>query len=281
MSLLQRIETCNRHDLSRFRPLRVTGLGLGLLREDFVAHLAAWPRVFRIGADAVDLAPELDSFDARTRAVDQVIEALIEQGVISHRHGERYGIAPGFNAAPLLVVDRAAAAQFGIRTYAQHLNGYVRAGRHLQLWLGRRVRTKRNFPSMLDNTVAGGLPYGISPADNLAKECWEEAGIALALAQTAVPVGAVSYCMETRLGLRRDTLFTYDLELPADFEPRCVDGEMEAYYLRPAEAVAELLRDTEAVKPNSALVLIDFLIRHGIVRPDHPDYLELAKGLHR
>jgi 8-oxo-dGTP pyrophosphatase MutT (NUDIX family) len=213
--------------------------------------------------------------------VDEVIEALIEQGVISHRHGERYAVAAGFQAPALLLVDRAAAAQFGIRTYAQHLNGYLRAGRHLQLWLGRRVRTKRNFPSRLDNTAAGGLPYGITPADNLAKECWEEAGISLALAQTAIPVGAVSYCMETPLGLRRDTLFTYDLELPADFEPRCVDGEMEAYQRLPLEAVATLVRDTEEVKPNSALVLIDFLIRHGALRPGHPDYLELVRGLHR
>ena len=36
-------------------------------------------------------------------------------------------------------------------------------------------------------------PHGISPADNVVKECGEEASIPEDIARTAVPVGAVSY----------------------------------------------------------------------------------------
>ena len=44
---------------------------------------------------------------------------------------------------------------------------------------------------MYDHIVAGGQPHGISPFDNVIKECEEEASIPLELAQLAKSVGAV------------------------------------------------------------------------------------------
>ena len=49
----------------------------------------------------------------------------------------------------------------------------------------------------------------------------------------------------------------------------------------PWERVAEIVRDTDEFKFNCNLVIIDFLIRHGLITPDHPDYLALAAGLRR
>jgi hypothetical protein len=46
------------------------------------------------------------------------------------------------------------------------------------------------------------------------------------------------------------------------------------------EKVAEVVRETEAVKLNCNLIIIDFLIRHGHIKPDEPDYAELVSGLH-
>ena len=62
-------------------------------------------------------------------------------------------------------------------------------------------------------------PHGLSPAANVVKECWEEAGIPRDLAARAVPVGAVSYEALVAEGIKRDVLFCYDLELPGDFVP--------------------------------------------------------------
>ena len=62
-------------------------------------------------------------------------------------------------------------------------------------------------------------PHGLSPQENVIKECEEEASIPRELAQLAVPAGAVSYCSEQAEGLKRDVLFCYDLELPQDFVP--------------------------------------------------------------
>lgn len=54
---------------------------------------------------------------------------------------------------------------------------------------------------------------------------------------------------------------------------------MESFQLMPVEEVAELVRDTTEFKDNCNLVIIDFLIRHGIIKPDQPDYLALLTGL--
>jgi hypothetical protein len=45
--------------------------------------------------------------------------------------------------------------------------------------------------------------------------------------------------------------------------------------------VAEIVRETEEFKANCNLVIIDFLIRHGLLDPDQEDYTRLVTGLHR
>jgi hypothetical protein len=60
--------------------------------------------------------------------------------------------------------------------------------------------------------------------------------------------------------------------------PSNQDGEVEGFHLWPVEQVMETVRDSEAFKLNCALVVIDFLIRHGYIPPDHPDYLALLQG---
>ncbi|HYN77840.1 MAG TPA: DUF4743 domain-containing protein, partial [Lamprocystis sp. (in: g-proteobacteria)] len=74
-------------------------------------------------------------------------------------------------------------------------------------------------------------------------------------------------------------MYCYDLELPATFVPRCTDGEVESFSLLPAAEVARLVQDTDEFKLNCNLVVIDFLVRHGLIAPDHPDYLPIIQGL--
>ena len=100
-----------------------------------------------------------------------------------------------------------------------------------------------------------------------------------ALAGQAVAVGALAYNRVAQRGYRRDVLYCYDLELPEDFVPRNTDGEVEEFRLLPIEEVARLVRETDDFKLNCNLVIIDFLIRHGLLPPDHDDYLSLVSGL--
>ena len=56
-------------------------------------------------------------------------------------------------------------------------------------------------------------------------------------------------------------------------------GEVQEFVLLPVERVAEKVRETKEVKRNCNLVIIDFLVRHGLIPPDDPDYLEIVRGL--
>ena len=276
MSYLDHFHALKSDPPDHFLPFVVEDTRVGAVLHGFAEHLASWPEVFEVGPRQVRLNPLLQDFAARSEALHRVTRGLYEQGVIHRWHGERYALRSGFHQPPLALLDRASAAYFGIRAYGQHLNGYVRDSDGIKMWVARRSRHKPSFPSKLDHLVAGGLPYGIACADNLAKECWEEATLPEDLARQALPVGAVTYCVETEHGLKPDTLFNYDLELPADFRPRSNDDEVEDFYLWPIEQVMEAVRDSQEFKPNCALVIVDFLIRHGLLGPEHPDYEQLV-----
>ena len=161
--------------------------------------------------------------------------------------------------------------------------------------MARRAATKPTWPGALDHIVAGGQPYGLSLAENVVKECGEEAGIPAELAAKAVPVGAVSYTsLQSGARLKRDVLFCYDLELPESFTPVPQDGEVEEFFLMSLPEVAAIIAQgipstssitemaaaaDEKYKDNCNLVVIDFLIRHGVLAPDTDSYLTVLRGL--
>lgn len=280
MSLIGHLRRCNNYNPGSFTPFRIDSIEIGCIRPSFAQRLSAWPEVFRVTDAGVDLSVSTQDMNLRNAAVAEVLVELVHQGVLSHLQNEPYMVTPGSRDECMLVIDRAAASLFGIRTFGQHLNGYVMQGSDMLMWIGKRAMDRRLFPGKLDQLVAGGLPQGITLAENLAKECWEEAGIPSVLAARAQPVGCVTYTAETVNGCKPDTLYCYDLELPPDFQPKCTDGEVEAFFLWPIERVIETVRKTEDFKPNCNLVIIDFLIRRGFISPDENDYHELVAGLH-
>lgn len=278
---LRHVAACNPPIDEPFRPWLIDGRVVGWMRPRIADELRRYPQVFRVGDSAVQLVAGLDGFDARSAALDDVARGLADDGVIPPHQSEPYAVTPGGRELALCVVDRAAAAAFGVRAFGQHVNGYVRCADGIRMWLGRRSRDRLLFPGALDNMVAGGLPYGLELEENLVKECAEEAGLDAALSRTAVPTGAVSYVRAAPRGLRRDVLYCYDLALPEDFVPRNTDGEVEEFLSLPLAEVAAIVHETDDFKPNCNLVVIDFLIRHGWLDPRSPEYLSLVWGLRR
>ena len=77
-------------------------------------------------------------------------------------------------------------------------------------------------------------------------------------------------------------MFCFDLELAEDFTPRNTDGEVAGFRLLPIEQVFEKVANTTEFKPNSALVIIDFFVRHGVVDADNtPAYCDIVANLRR
>lgn len=257
-------------------PLRLGESRIGWVTRDLAGRLADFAGVFVVAGDAVAIAPALTDAGQRSAALAIAVEALVAEGRITGVRDERYAVREHFDDPPLFEVERAAARPFGFATWAAHVNGVTDGGR--SMWIARRSRDKPIDPGMLDNLVGGGIAAGHGVAETVAKECWEEAGVAAPLARLAQPAGTVSLLRQVPEGVQAETIFVHDLWLPSEFEPRNTDGEVAGFERVP---VAELPRRVEAGEftCDSALVILDFLLRHGHLRPDQPRYDALAAAV--
>ena len=94
--------------------------------------------------------------------------------------------------------------------------------------------------------------------------------------------GVISYFYCTKLGWRQPEVeYTYDILVPDSFQPKPVDGEAESFELMEIDQIIPLMKQGK-FKPNCALVLIDFLIRHGFLTMENCDcdYVKLVCSLH-
>ncbi len=270
---MDHIRQCNQHDLSKFAPFRDgKGQQIGWVRKDRFDLLKAYPDALRLTEGGVHLrSPEAMVF---------VTKDLYDQGVLKHWRNELYAVNQCFGQTAVFEIERCAVSFFGIRAYGVHLNGFVRTGDGIKIWVGKRAQDRAICPSMYDNIVAGGQPAGLSLMENLIKECGEEANIPEDLARQAQSVGMIRYVMETDGGIKPDVMFCYDLELPESFTPVNTDGETEEFYLWSIKELADHVRGGGNFKFNCNLVIIDFLIRHGYIDPDEEiDYEQLVCSL--
>ncbi len=282
MSLLDRIKVCNNGtEHSAYLPFQVGDARVGWIHREFSSAIKPFKNVFLVESDAIRLSDQLHDYKSRSAAVDTVLRALDDDDWFSGWRNEAYPVGTGFYKKPLLEMERTAVPRFGVSGYGVHINGFVRKGDDLHMWIARRADDKPTYPGMLDNFVAGGQPVGLGLIENVIKESAEEAAVPIEISRTAKPVGAISYQHEEDNCLKPDTMFVFDMELPSDFVPSNTDGELSEFRLLPAREVMAITADTADFKFNCAAVNIDFFIRHGILGPEDPDYIEIQRGLHR
>jgi isopentenyldiphosphate isomerase len=201
----------------------------------------------------------------------------------------------GPNRELLFTLERASSQLFGVVTYGVHMTAFRWNTDNdpeglMEIWVPRRAASKQTFPSKLDNSVAGGVSAGESPWTSLMRESLEEASLEESMAKNAKEVGVVTYFYISGDGsggegglLQPECQYVYDLDLTGmpDDALRPNDSEVETFYLWDVARVKEALSRGE-FKPNCALVLLDFLIRHGQLTVDEePDYIEIVSRLHR
>lgn len=186
-------------------------------------------------------------------------------------------------------MERAGSSLFGIVTYGVHMTAYVKMKNGIKIWVPRRAKTKQTFGGMLDNTVAGGISSGENPFESLVREAAEEASIPENLIRSrAKSSGMVSYIYvrEQRAGgesglLQPEVEYVYDLEIDPSVVPKPADGEVEEFYLWTVEEVQKALAEGQ-FKPNCAVVLLDFFVRHGILTVDNEKHLiDIVSRIHR
>ncbi|KAF2024795.1 hypothetical protein EK21DRAFT_104419 [Setomelanomma holmii] len=210
-------------------------------------------------------------------AFQQLVEAIIEQDlfqIVGGRHSEYFSI-PG--ALYPIQIERFAVGLFGTTSRGAHLTAYtMTAEGDLKIWVPRRSYSVKTYHGMLDATVAGGVRAQESPHQTIIHEADEEASLPESLVQRdMVSCGVLTYVHQTddaffaEKGLvMPDMVDVYDLELEPHIVPMPKDEEKE------------LQKGT--FKPNSAVVMIDFFIRHDIITPENEEnFTEICMRMHR
>ena len=277
MTLLERVRAARRFDPAFHLRFCAGGFELGWVRADHARRLSAWPQVFDIDGGSIRLAAHLDTPQRRSAALAAVMRELADENYLRGWRDELYAVAPAYGEPPLFHLERAAARLFGVGTYAVHVNGVVGKGDACRMWLARRSAGKPIDPGMLDNLVGGGLAAGLSVAQTLVKEAWEEAGVAPERMAQAHACDEVTLLREVPEGVQAETIFVHDLDLPEDFRPANQDGEVTEFKLLPIEAVLSLLRDDAGITLDSSLVMLSFMLRRGYLPRNDPVGLEFAR----
>lgn len=268
--LALRIRTRFARDLAppvvKLVPLVVEGQVAGRLTTERVRRIARFDRIFHADADRVVLSTSPDTPLVRSTALAEVTRTLASEGALTAWRGELYAVAPAFGSAPWFRVERAAARYFGIRTHAAHVNGLVRDGDAISMWVARRSPTKAIDPGLLDNLVGGGIAADTSVAATVIKESWEEAGIPETIAREARCTGTLRVVRLLPDGLQDEILFVHDLWLPPGFVPANQDGEAGGHARLTLEDVAGVVscrEGPEAMTVDASLVALAALLREG------------------
>lgn len=233
-----------------------------------------------------------ETVEQRSANVDKLAKLLRDEykwEVLKGWRDELYSVyAP--RGTLLFRIERAACHLFGLVTYGVHMTGYVWNGAlDLRIWVPRRSLQKQTYGGMLDNTVAGGIASGETPVETLIREAKEEASLSreTVLARAKI-CGTVTYfhIRDERAGgetglFQPECEYVCDMDLTGAESPRPNDDEVEDFHLWKPDMVQRMLADGQ-FKPNSALVMLDFFVRHGILTPENePDYVEIISRIHR
>ncbi|KAG8889217.1 hypothetical protein FRB98_005410 [Tulasnella sp. 332] len=242
MTLLQILEACDNFSLltaseklTYFCLRADSKTPLGYLFPEVVELLQTYNGThdrppFEISEHRITFSPHVDDFESRSSVMKHLCETWRDAGNFSNVIGGKLWRGETFaiyeepfreirKDRAVFVMERVCCEIFGFVAYGVHMTMYTP---DMRIWVPRRAKTKQTWPGYLDNSVAGGLPYGLTPREGLVKECMEEA--------------------RTSQGyLEPEVQYIYDLCLPAAhphgsdsdqaFIPQPLDGEVESFEL--------------------------------------------------
>lgn len=227
----------------------------------------------------------------RTKLVHEMVESIARRRHLTvHRYRSNlYLPVYGKHGEVLLEIEQHASALFGIVLYGAHLTCFTDDDAGLKIWIARRANTATAYPGMLDITCTVPLKAGNTPKETLIKHAAVETALSEErLERTINPGGSLSYFHITGIEsgkakglLQPEVQHVYEAQLEPGLihRPHCED--VDSYNLLPIEEVVSALRRREFT-PRSAVVLVDFFIRHNIIVPENdPYFIEIFSRLHR
>ena len=286
------ISAARQRDADARLPFHILDQGLALpvgsVARAHLGALAAWPEALRVTPTTVTLCLPAAQ---RSAFFDTANRQLRDAGLVRAWRDETYPVialnlaadAWDGRAAPLATLERAAARFWGTTTFGAHCNGYLRGadGRPSHLWIARRALDKAVDPGLLDNLIAGGVPWGQTAAQAVLREGWEEAGLRPPQMQALQPGRRFAVARDVAEGLQQELVSVFDLVLPPGLQPRNQDGEVHSLALMTA---AQALGHAAAgdMTVDASLATLDFALRHRLLAANlHQHLRAMSDGLWR
>ncbi|TVY19239.1 Uncharacterized protein LARI1_G002594 [Lachnellula arida] len=257
--------------------------------SNFVAETMPWTSDFHLDARSVPKRIQLlaDSPATANKAIATLLQTTRDRNIFPCLTGWRNEEFRVLGARSDIRIERAGAHLLGITTTGVHMTVFTRSrdGSELLIWVPKRSSSLKVAPGKLDNSIAGGVPAGMQPFACLLKEAAEEASLPEELMRRcAKAVGCVTEFSAKDGGkgvLAPSLKYVYDMEVGGEVELRPADDEVEEFRLMTAVEVKRSIVEGE-FKPMCVMVLIDFLVRHGVLTcEDERDYAELVARTHR
>ncbi|RDW85879.1 thiamine pyrophosphokinase [Coleophoma crateriformis] len=260
---------------------------------DSVVDAMPWTTSFCLNASKKEvhlLKGNRDHWQAAcNEAIDEILDLAREKGSFPKLGRKRDEKFPIVGANFSIAIERSASSLFGIIGQGVHMTVYTSTPTGLRFWIPQRNLNKSTYPGMLDNAVAGGVAAGEMPMECLIREAEEEAAISRDMvSKNARAAGTVTWfniSNEMAGGqpglMNPGVLYVYDLEVGPDLVLKPVDNDVHAFHLMDLKQVQEAMKERR-FKPASASVMMDFLIRHGLITAESDtDYAEIVSRLHR
>ncbi len=286
----------------------------GYIHPDFVPFFKSHGRQALQTDDQtrrIRFLPHLKTMEERQDAVHVMFVKWCQEpsivavaGCLKKWRNEHYQVFDP-NGDVCLLVERCCSGMLGVRQYGCHLNAYLVKDDQMHMWIAKRSKSKQTYPGMLDNIVGGnlslfqspfvdpafssfmvlltgGLTAGLTPLQVMQKECVEEASFPQDIISTIQPVSMISFFSNIAdRGLLPESEFVFDVFVPDGFQPVPLDGEVESFELMPIDKVLKCIQQG-LFMPASALVVIDFMIRHGLMTAENQiDYMDIVSSIHR
>lgn len=261
-----------------------------------IVHKMPWTPDFHVNHNqprsvtVIDSSGGQDTPGSINAAFQKLVDICVDQNlfhILDGKHSEPFSIV---SAKYPVHLERFSAALFGITCRGSYIIAYTKAADGtMKLWIPRRAAHLYTGAGMLDGTVAGGIKAGHSPLETVIHEADEEASLPEDLVRERVrSVGVITYIGVTgsdfpgEKGLVVPLInYMHDLELPADVVPKPNDDEVEQFYCMTVAEVQRALLNGE-FKADSAVALVGFFIRHGVITADNErDFIEINMRLHR
>lgn len=281
MNFIPAIQIFKYANTKGFVPLHVGLACFGLVRPEIANALAEFPKVWVKKDNILYLHDSLHDAEVRTRAVDDVMRQLSAKGIIPMEPDyaafggtEWFPVGKQRKTNPLFKVRRFYSRFLGVQFDSIVVNGYHKEG----YWMAKRSEHVDHAKGLYDSMIVGCIRAENSMEDEIIEEGASECGLPEELAQHVKPVSQMQFFWNDRHGnLVNEVFYIFDLDTgPVGFTPHVVEPhEVAGFVSVPFAEQLKMIEQGKLVKPEMMVTMLDFLLKHGHIPSDHPEFLHI------